>query len=326
MVKSRTLTLLSLLLAASCTQDSKPLTQLVLVSDTDVSNVDAVQFLVRAEDGSHEDEMSVVPRTGANPAYVSVVREEGSLGPLQVTAFALKNGERTGLSRTQRVAFVPDQTRVVKLHLAASCIGKSCGATETCSEVGCTPIEVPEEQLEGWGGAPPALKSAPPPVDGGTPHDGGSDSGVRDAQTDAATPPDAGPMDAGNDAGPTDAGADAGSGLTACDGGSYDLSSDPYHCGLSCAAVTTCGDGTQNNTIRACSFGRCCDTWLFSTCTLDNKGVVCKAGYGDCYDDSSLLPYKMNSCESNLATSATHCGKCGNACTSPQTCVAGVCQ
>src|SRR4051812_12067656 len=123
MVRRRILGLLTLLLAASCSQDPKPLTQLVLVSDTDVATVDEVQFLVHAEDGSHPAEMSRVPRSGASPAYVSVVREDGSLGPLAVTAFALNNGERTGLSRTQRVSFVSDQTRVVKLHLPASCIG-----------------------------------------------------------------------------------------------------------------------------------------------------------------------------------------------------------
>jgi hypothetical protein len=47
--------------------------------------------------------------------------------------------------------------------------------------------------------------------------------------------------------------------------------------------------------------------------------AVCPAGFGDCNGVAS------DGCETDLSTSATHCGACATACQSPARCVAGVC-
>lgn len=47
--------------------------------------------------------------------------------------------------------------------------------------------------------------------------------------------------------------------------------------------------------------------------------VLCPAGFGDCNGVAS------DGCETDLATSATHCGACARVCVSPARCVAGAC-
>lgn len=330
MVRSRTLTFLALLVTTACSQEPKPLTQLVLVADTDVASVDAVQFLIRSDDGARS-EMSTVPRNGTDSAYVSVVREEGPLGPLLVASFALQNGERTGLVRVQRVSFVPDQTRVVKLHLAASCIGKSCAESDTCSETGCVPID--ESELSPWDGTAPRIGDVTP-ADASTPKIDGGDAATSDAGPDGALH-DAGTADASTDAGQIDAGpADAGapdSGLTACSGGSYDLNTNPYHCGKTCAMAVVCANGAQANSINACIAGACCvptPIGIFNKCELETGKAVCKTNYGDCFDDSTTFPAKANSCETYLADDINNCGACGKKCldVGKTSCVLGTCQ
>ncbi|MET0343087.1 MAG: hypothetical protein ABW252_18915 [Polyangiales bacterium] len=319
-------------MTASCDQDPRPLTQLVLVADTDLAQLTQVRFLVQTEDLSQTKE-SIVER-GEEPAHVSVVRDEGTLGPVLVTAMGLVNGENAGIVRTQRVSFIPDQTRVVKLHLAASCVGKVCDSAATCSETGCTPIDVPPELLDQWRGEVPGLEDMVPPTDAGMREmDGGvRDAGPTDARVDAKTDagaPEAGPTDAGPiDAGPADAGPQD-SGLTACDGGSFDLANDENHCGKTCATAVTCATGSQANTINACSEGSCCTPSLIGLlrkCELENGGAVCRAGYGDCYDDSTgpLFP-TPNTCETYLLDNFNHCGACSRACVAGQTCVLGTC-
>ena len=310
------------LLMPSCSQNEKALTQLMLVADTDVANLDAVRFLVVAEDGSHQDHAFVM-RMGDAPITVNLVREQHTLGPLTITAQGIQAERSTPLvQRVQRVNFVANETRVVKLHLVEDCIAKQCMAGQTCSETGCTAIDVPSDALDRWTGAPPRLANAD--LDAGVPP---QEAGARDGGRDSVTPnvgdarvaePDAsdGGRDAGSDAG-TDVGSDAGSepNLTQCDGGAYSLKTDPYHCGLSCGTAQQCDDGVYSNTIKDCVNGTC--NSCFGT-LCGSSDLRCKRGYGDC---SSTL-----GCETNLTTSTSHCGACDKACATGQTCVAGVCQ
>lgn len=93
------------------------------------------------------------------------------------------------------------------------------------------------------------------------------------------------------------------SGRVICAAGCADLQTDPMHCGA-------CG--------RACSLPNGVNQCAFGTCLLDR----CNDGFGDC---SPIAP----GCETDLRTSATHCGRCGNACPAvvdgAPTCAAGTC-
>ncbi len=55
------------------------------------------------------------------------------------------------------------------------------------------------------------------------------------------------------------------------------------------------------------------------TCTAGACVYACNAGYGDC--DGLAI----NGCETELRTSATHCGRCGNACAAGVACRAYAC-
>jgi hypothetical protein len=75
---------------------------------------------------------------------------------------------------------------------------------------------------------------------------------------------------------------------------------DPANCN---ACGTVCP--TRPNSRPACGGGTC--------------GIICNAGFGNCDGIDA------NGCETDLATSATHCGVCGNTCLAGVTCVTGMC-
>jgi hypothetical protein len=80
--------------------------------------------------------------------------------------------------------------------------------------------------------------------------------------------------------------------LNAATGCEVDLAGDVRNCG---ACGTAC---SLPNATAACSAGRC-------------AVATCNAGFADCNGDAA------DGCETNLATSAAHCGRCNNACSFP---------
>jgi len=204
-VKAR---VLALALLGACSADTDPQTQLVLVADTDIPGIDLVTFDVSDLDGSVRRASAAQRMGDEGPSYVTVLREEGSLGPLRVTARALRQGASL-VERVHTVSFAPDETRVVPLHLLARCVGVSCGVGRTCGESGCTASAV--DALPAWTGAPPSLRDL----------------------ADAAIAADAGEADAGA--------------LVRCgDAGLVDVQSDALHCGacdVSCRGQRVCSAG-----------------------------------------------------------------------------------
>ncbi|MDW8246014.1 MAG: hypothetical protein RMJ84_05520, partial [Sandaracinaceae bacterium] len=119
-----------------------------------------------------------------------------------------------------------------------------------------------------------------------------------------------------------------------CSGGNANWSCRDGACRIeSCmAGYGDCdGDPTNGcetnlmNSIGHC--GRCGNRCMGGNATWSCVGGVCSvascnSGYGDCDRDPS------NGCETNLNTSLSHCGMCGNACMGGNAtweCVGGVC-
>jgi hypothetical protein len=157
----------SVSLLGACAADERPLTQLILVADTDVNNVDTIQFDVRGPGGADKELAQAAHNTTTGPAFVSLVRDDGVLGPLTVVARGLR-GTNVLIERTQHVSFVAKQTRVVLLHLFASCLkAPRCTAEQACDGSGCIGQDLTEAQLLTWTGTPPRLNGTSTPNDGG---------------------------------------------------------------------------------------------------------------------------------------------------------------
>lgn len=103
--------------------------------------------------------------------------------------------------------------------------------------------------------------------------------------------------------------------LGSCLAGFYDCDGSAMNgCEITTAALLTsaahcgrCGNAcpTPTNATATCASGAC--------------GFTCNGGFGNC--DSNV----SNGCETNLSTSALHCGACGRACRARGRCIAGAC-
>jgi len=90
-----------------------------------------------------------------------------------------------------------------------------------------------------------------------------------------------------------------------------------------CDGVAANGCETDTRTATA-SCGACGNTCpvpqnSIPACVGGSCGIYCATGFGSC-DGSNA-----NGCEVSLTSSNTHCGACGRACSTGQTCVAGAC-
>lgn len=184
-----------------------------------------------------------------------------------------------------------------------------------------------------------------------------SDGAVSDVSVDAPT--DAVVVDAAVDAAMVDDARDASvdaatcaTGLTSCGGECIDTQRDPRHCGR-CASVCAAANATASCTAGMCGYGTCnpgfadCDGMTSTGCEVDLRnsadncgscGNVCRYAHGtprcaggtcaiaECATGwSNCDGSTTNGCETNTRTATAHCGMCGHACTSTQSCVAGVC-
>lgn len=129
--------------------------------------------------------------------------------------------------------------------------------------------------------------------------------------------------------------------LDAANGCEADTSSDPQNCGA-CGAACAAANGTPTCVAKVCGLGPCTDGFddcdgdpltgcetptatdpqncggCGAVCDLPNadeacQGSACAVGscqgtYDDCDQDA------QTGCETDVATSADHCGSCGNAC------------
>ncbi len=241
--------LLALVLAASvtlaCAKSEKPRTELVLVADTDIPDLDLIRFEVSGDQRLESEEAP--PRDDGEPLTLGLLLDKGPLGPLAVSAQGVRNGQMV-IERRAVVSFVPGKTLVVELHLVASCVARFCLGDRTCGERGCMSNELSSEQLSEWTGAPPQIGGTLLADAGGGSSEGG--------QSDAGSAADGG----------TDADVNVNNTVTCGLDTQVDLSSDVDHCGncaISCKA-------SGRNMVAVCVAGECAEE--------------CRTLYGDCDD------------------------------------------
>jgi hypothetical protein len=224
-------TLVGSTLALGCAGDEvSPRTQLMLVADTDIEELNQIKFTVSEGNRERTSGTQAVNLQDA-PFTMAVLREEGSLGPLSVSAAGYQ-GDRLLLERKATVSFVRGKTLTVVLHLVRSCVDRrpDCAQDMTCTENGCAAPDAAE--LAPWDGAPPRIGDV---MDAGTPDP--------DAATDAAN---------------TDAAGDPN--WMQCGGRMVDVNTELDHCGR---CNRSCRSGSANegsNTLPACIAGACAST------------------------------------------------------------------
>lgn len=236
-------------LAGCSTEQMVPNTELILVADTDISNLERIEFEVSGE-GSRKSAGGPVRADGA-PLSLAVVRDTGPLGPITVSARGFF-GDTLRVERRAVVSFVPNKTVVVPLHLLDGCIGAVCDERDTCTERGCESPSLGADDLSTWTGVAPDLSST---------SDAGAelDAGGRDAAlvADAAVA--------------SDAAVDAALWDECRDAGLVDLNSNVNHCGK-------CG--------KACSGPLYSWLNIMWVCKAAKCTYGCTALYGNCDDDS----------------------------------------
>jgi hypothetical protein len=279
---------------ALTTDCTRPRTQLIVRAETDLPQgptgmTSVLLEVVGTSTGARTGPLEVMIGPGATmlPANLLSLTSSGTNNAVTLTLVGRDASGRALARQVRETRFLPGTTGWVTLELAGGCDATRAAACEvrgqTCGFSGCVAVARPASPIE------PASPDA------------GMDGGLQDGGTDAT--PDAGMdgglADGGIDATPDDAGPDALPPLMCmapaadCDGVrangcEQNLSTSAAHCGR-CGAMCVGGP----NATPLCNSGVC--------------DVQCAAGFGDCDRD-------MRSCESNLSTNASHCGRCGVGC------------
>lgn len=172
---------------SSCA-DPEPLTQIVVVIDSDFSGLRRIE----AELGGFEEPSTVTADLddAPLPRRFSIVHDGGELGPISVTvrAYAGEDDQPLLVEPRTDMFFVRGQTLLLKVDLLEACIGL-CDAREACVDPGeCVPSDE-AAQLVPWSGPPDGLSV-------GGPYDAGMDAAIN--------MPDAAPEDADTSDAPRD--------------------------------------------------------------------------------------------------------------------------
>jgi hypothetical protein len=273
-------------------------TQLIVVVDTDLAipgELDEVRISVTSDRGAMGSERQPLASPALLPLTLSLVAEGEDLGPVEVVAEGRLDGVLV-VSRLARAMLVRGETRMLRLHLVADCVGVDCGADESCGETGCGPIDVVAPP---WPGSPPRLSDP----------DAGMDGGPRppDAAIDVGPLPDVGRIDAGPL--PADAGADA-------------PLPDAW---VGCTTAADCDDGLDCTTDQ-CMDGRCVQVPDDTRCDDDEECTSnrCSVGVGCTFDpvdaacDDGIFCNGFDRCVGGACTMHT-----GDPCASPTVCDEG---
>lgn len=154
---------LGLLAVAGATGCGDSVTQLIVVTDTDLAvpgEIDEVALTFVSEAGTMEQRRARFAEAGAPslPLHVSVLPAADA--PVTVTAVGLLRGAAV-VTAVARTSVGAGETAMVRLLLLRDCAGAACGPMESCGASGCAGIDVTAEP---WPGTPPGFDGgmAPP--------------------------------------------------------------------------------------------------------------------------------------------------------------------
>lgn len=163
---------IGLLVLCSC--DGGAATEIVLVVDTDIADVDAFEvdaIYPSGGTGSSTADLGVAPA----PRTLVLFKRGGALGPLRLTIAATRGGTRV-LAVEREVTFEEGQSLTLNVFLADACTMTACaGASETCGDDGaCRSRVVAPCEYAGRGCG---MNDAGMPEDAGDPPDAGDRDG-----------------------------------------------------------------------------------------------------------------------------------------------------
>lgn len=132
-------------------------TQIVVVvdSDLDLSRVDVDVSSTHSPPSRASAELGT-PSSPTLPLTLALYPRSSADIDVVVTVVGTIEGGGT-VERDVTTRFVSGSSRMLRVLLAARCVGQICDAGETCDETGCREIEIPGGGLPEWSGSAPSL-------------------------------------------------------------------------------------------------------------------------------------------------------------------------
>jgi hypothetical protein len=176
----RALALMLAAVGAGCGGGTSPLTQIVVVVDSDLSvpsELNAISIAVSGGQGKAQDTDASLANQSDLPRSLGLVHSTGELGPVRVQVLGKLN-DASVVERSAVVSFTQDKTMVLRVTLARSCansVGPACGSDKTCDAGRCVDPEV--SPLSVWDGKVTPSAAGHAAAGGGAGGSGGADAG-----------------------------------------------------------------------------------------------------------------------------------------------------
>jgi alpha-tubulin suppressor-like RCC1 family protein len=138
-------------------------TEIVLVIDTDLAvpvDMDRIDISIigseMQSDAGAQPTVSIDLTAANAPAFPMTLglTPASGAGPVTVSVAGFSLGSRV-IQQEADTNFVEGSTRMLRMLLLVSCVGKSCSAGETCTQAGCGPTTMAGDSLPIWPGGPP---------------------------------------------------------------------------------------------------------------------------------------------------------------------------
>ena len=179
---SHLLALCGLLAISSC-QVATPLTQVIVIIDSDLNvpiEMNGLRIFARSPlEGEFRLINGRLMATGPEslPRSVAFTHRGGPLGLIELRVEGQLDGAIV-IAQGAEFSFRPEQTLALHIELRRSCLGVVCASGETCRDGSCDSVIIGIEDLTPYDGIPNPIAPSPPPADAGVDGAGtDSDSG-----------------------------------------------------------------------------------------------------------------------------------------------------